>query len=237
MRAFAIFRSRLMPRKLVPLFAALAVCAAATAGVIATTAHAQNAKPLLVALTSSAAPLRLESAAPPAESAAPAPRMRPLHRGEARDGTMCRALYAREVGELAYQGAMLNLTRAQQPLFDRWQQVRLDVAHRRQATCESRIATRAGKDRTAEPDPLAREQDRLKTRLADLAAERPALDALTNALTPAQKRDFQPDGALGGPGGMRGRRFARMEPPPGGPMNRPGPMDEPGMAPPPVPPH
>lgn len=230
-----------MSRKLVPFFAVLAVCAAATAGVIATTAHAQTggAKPLMVALSASASSLGLAAAAPSAEGGAPAPRMRPLRRQRAGDGAMCRMLYAREVGDLAFQGAMLNLTRAQQPAFDRWQQVRLDIAHRRQAACESRIAARGGTDTSARPDPLAREQDMLKTRLADLAAERPALDALTNALTPAQKRDFRPrDGGPDGPGGMRGRRFARMEPPPaqdmgamGGPME--GPMDGRDRTPPP----
>jgi hypothetical protein len=69
---------------------------------------------------------------------------------------------------------------------------------------------------------MAREEDRLKQRLADIETERPALDALYNTLSPEQRMELiragRPDAM--GPRHMfadaRGPR-GRMGPPPGEP--------------------
>lgn len=84
------------------------------------------------------------------------------------------------------------------------------------------------------PDPaerMAREEDRLKQRLADIEAERPALEALTNALSPTQKDEFTRAADARGnmARGMMRNRFAQ------GPMRRPmgpGPMGPGQMGPP-----
>ena len=77
-------------------------------------------------------------------------------------------------------------------------------------------------------DGMAREEDMLKRRLADLDAERPALATLYNALNQGQR-----DGLME-PGGGRivvRRILADMGPPPGA-MTRGGPVPvPPGMAP------
>ena len=189
--------------KLFPLLASLAVCAATAAAVVATTAHAQpgNVPPHLATLVSPAPGGDAHPAAPPAQAAA-----------------MCRDLYARQAGALAYMGARLNLTPAQQPLFERWQKTRLDAARRRQNQCGS---TERGKT-DGMVARMTREEDRLKTRLADLSAERPVLEALYSSLTPRQKRDFRPGDPDARPAMMRRRMFASTMPgahpmPPQGP--------------------
>jgi LTXXQ motif family protein len=210
-----------MRKNLFPLFAALAVCGAVTAGIVASTAHAQTGKsrPMMIALVSSAA--TLESAAPQAEggpSRMTTPQMAPPP--EIRDGArlalMCQDMYARQVGDLAYMGAKLNLTAAQTPLFDHWKQVQTDIAKRRQTQCGTRIAAGARDQMPSMIDQMSREQQMLKTRLADLDAERPALETLYNALSAAQKRQFHlrgEDGNVRMAGMMPRRMFDRGERP------------------------
>lgn len=224
-----------MRRNLFPLFAALAVCGAVTAGVVASTAHAQpqpgKARPVMIALVSSAA--ALDSAAPPSDPGAPPPHMmappQQPPRDGARIGMLCQDMYARQVGDLAYLGARLNLTAAQTPLFDRWKQVQLDAAKRRQGECAAQIADRGKRLKQTQPptmlDQMTREQQMLKTRLADLDAERPALEALYASLSAAQKRQLHPRDIGRSMAGMGPRRmFAQL-----GPQDRP--MGYPGMAP------
>lgn len=212
-----------MRKNLFPLFAALAVCGAVTAGIVVSTAHAQPGKPrpMMIALVSSAAGL---DGPPPTAEDGPPPRMmaqqpRPPRDGE-RQGVICQDMYARQAGELAYMGAKLELTPAQAPLFDRWKQVQMDIAKRRQGQCATMAASRA--KNSAPPgmlEQMTREQQMLKTRLADLDAERPVLEALYNSLSAAQKRQFHPrgDGMRGMAGAMRPRRmFAQMGPRPMG---------------------
>ena len=72
---------------------------------------------------------------------------------------------------------------------------------------------------------MTREETMLKERLANLDAERPSLEAFYNALSPAQKIAFHPDGMGGGMAHPMLRRMMvgmmdRMH----GPMDR-GPMD------------
>jgi hypothetical protein len=83
---------------------------------------------------------------------------------------------------------------------------------------------------------MAREEQRLRQRLADLTAERPALEALTTSLTPEQRQKLTPMGGMGR-GGPRGRmammsRDRNGGGPRGGMMRRGS--GGPGMAPPPA---
>lgn len=180
-----------MRKALLPMIAALALCGAATAALIATNARAEQSarKPVMVALVApggmAATAPQAMTAAPQAEMAGPPPRDIAQMRAQ-----FCKDAYARRVGEMAYFEAKLSLTSAQAPLFDRWKQATLDVARRHSDDC-SRPDRRArnGRELTL-PDRMARQEDRLKRRLADLQSERPALEALYNALNPAQKAEL-----------------------------------------------
>jgi hypothetical protein len=169
--------------------ASLFLCAAALAPQIVTHAKAQpsstQAKPVMMAL-------------------AGAPGM------AERRGAMCGEIGARAAGRLAYLEARLDLSAAQAPLFERWKQVRLARAGRIQDKCETRRTTAAA-DRSPVAR-LARQEARLKQRLADIGAERPALDALYGHLTDEQKARF----GRGGPRPMRAAMLRR-----GGPMGYP----------------
>ncbi len=237
-----------MRNALVPMLASLAVCGAVTAVFIVNNAHAQSdtRKPMMVAqLDTPSAP---EAGRPGMERRMPTPAEMAV-----RMKAMCQEHYARKAGALAYTEARLSLTASERPLFERWKQVNLDIARRRADDCGTRMAAmRDGKmahDATM-PTPverMAREQDRLKKRLADLGAEQPALEALYNALSPEQKREFGHGGMhmmmqehrfAGGPEmghgmmmhGMMGRPMMdhmmhppgpMMPPPPGSPADAP----------------
>ena len=99
----------------------------------------------------------------------------------------CQDAYAHQVGDLAYLEARLVLTAAQQPLFDRWKTVKLDIAKRGAADCATRELPMRDQARETPLDAMAREEDNLKHRIADLDAERPVLGAFYNVLTAAQK--------------------------------------------------
>lgn len=171
-------------------------------------------------------------------------------------GQMCKDMYAHKVGEMAFLETKLALTPAQAPLFAHWKQVNLDIAQKHSGECaarigkfEQRMADRAakkdGKDKTAARDRfspvdrMAREEEMLKTRLASIEAERPALEALYNALTPDQRRELG-HGGMGGHPMMRHMMMGMMHRPGMGPMGGMpgmGPMGRgPADAPPPPPP-
>lgn len=225
-----------MRKTLFPLLAAFAVCAAVTAGVIASTARAQpgQPRPMMIALTTSSGPAMDAPAPPP--SARP-PQMRQAD-GDDR-GAMCRDFYARQAGDLAYLEASLRLTASEQPLFNNWKQVKLGIAKRQADECEA--GPRRGDHAAAAHmhrsplDGMAREEDLLKARLADISAERPVLEAFYNALSPTQKMDFRPGRGLDlAPGMMGHHMFADAGFGPRG-MHPPGPPpgDGPPMGPPP----
>ncbi len=100
---------------------------------------------------------------------------------------MCQDAYAHQVGDMAYLETRLSLTSAQQASFDRWKSARLDVAKRGRSRLRHPRFSPAGANPASPMDGMAREEDMLKRRLADLQAERPALAAFYNSLTDTQK--------------------------------------------------
>ena len=217
-----------MPRKLLPMVTSLLLCGAATAALIVTNANAasstKTAAPIMVALADGPEPMM---AAPPDAGGGPPPGMPGM--GERR-AAMCGEISARTAGRLAYLEARLDLTAAQKSLFDRWKAVKQTAADRRQDKCETAKPMRDAKgEKPMRPSPvdrLTREEDRLKQRLADINAERPALGALYASLSDDQKAKFgrggmhRMHGRMDGPGrhGMGGmgqmRGMQHMPPPP-----------------------
>ena len=193
-----------MRKALVPMLASLALCGAGTAALIVTNARAAQSnvrKPVMVALVAPGTVLAQNGPAPSRE-------MRMPNAGDlaANMKRMCDDRYAREVGRLAYTEARLKLTSAQQPLFARWKDVSLDIAKRRSADCGQRVSERDRKEHTI-VDRMGREEEMLKRRIADLEAERPALGALYNALSPQQREALSPRGRMMAGGMMDRGRF------------------------------
>lgn len=193
-----------MRKALFPMIASLALCGTATAALIVTKAHADQAtthRPMMVAALTPA----LTDAAAASHAAAPPPDMMrdgpPPEMRTERRAQLCKDMYAHKVGELAFLETKLSLTSAQTPLFARWKDASLDIAKRHEGECSARMRpARAG--RASIVDRMEIEEKLLKLRLADIDAERPALAALYGALTPAQKEEF-------GDGDMR-RMAGRM---------------------------
>jgi hypothetical protein len=210
------------------MFAALALCGAATTALVMSAAHAQPSphKPMMVAQADTAPARRGLDRPAPGDIAE---RMK----------QMCQDQVARETGRLAYLETRLDLTASEQPLFQRWKDAVLGVARRHVDQCNQQITQRQAErqssqgqtaplpqDRPAPPnltDQMAREEDRLKRRLADIQAERPALDAFTNALSPTQKMELARADRGGPRNMMRRSRFASAM----GPRGRMGPMGGP----------
>jgi LTXXQ motif family protein len=243
-----------MRKALIPMLASLALCGAATTAMVISSANAQPGphKPMMVAMTAPDTELAANDSPP--DGAPPGDPRRDLRQqapGDmaARMKLMCQDLYARQSGRLAYLEAKLNLTAAEQPLFLRWKDATLGVARRqadqcaprpqRQGTAQGRQPaqqgqTRANRTMPSPADRMAREEDRLKERLADIQAERPALEVFYNALSPEQKMELA-RGERGDDrrGMMRHSRFAEAMGP-RGPMGQrpmmgpPGPPDGPG---------
>lgn len=101
-------------------------------------------------------------------------------------GEICADRQARVAGSLAYLEVTLSLTDKQQPLFERWRKIKF--ASIKEADCTPP---------STEPsiiDSMKHEEKMLRTRLAELKAETPALEALIAVLTPEQKKAFRPQG-------------------------------------------
>ena len=224
-----------MRKALLPLVASLALCGAATVALIATNARAEQSghKPTMIAqVTPDGARDRI-LAAPPAEGGPPSIMRETGPRRE----QICKDIYARKVGELAFLEAKLSLNANQTPLFARWKQTSLDVAKQRESDCAApKQHSEARGHRFSVVVRLALEEDLLKKRLADIQAERPALTAFYNSLTPAQKEEFghgdrhRMAGRMHMMLGMMDRPHRGMGP---GRMDR-GPMTEPPAPPPPA---
>lgn len=197
-----------MRKALLPMLVSLALCGAATTAMVMSSAHAapEPHKPLMVAATS---PADLQLAANDAPDAPPRDlRRRAPADFAARLKEMCNDGYARQTAQLAYLENSLQLTAAERPLFARWKDAKLAIAHRHADNCAQRVSQRSarrdnqqrdtqGQTDRARPGPadrMAREEDRLKERLADLQSERPALEAFYNALSPNQKMQLARDG-------------------------------------------
>jgi hypothetical protein len=173
-----------MRKALLPLIASLALCGTATAALIATNARADQTgrRPVMVAQAGPSDASRAEGGPPDMRDG--------MREDGAHRAQMCKEMYAHKVGELAFLEAKLSLGANQAPLFARWKEASLDIAKRRETDC-------AGDDRRADHgrhsdvvDRLTLEEDLLKKRLADIQAERPALAAFYESLTPAQKEEF-----------------------------------------------
>ncbi|MGA7674032.1 MAG: Spy/CpxP family protein refolding chaperone [Rhizomicrobium sp.] len=152
-------------RIIVPFFASLALCASA--------AMAQDAPP-----------------APPAPAAGQTGHG-PWHMNKEdmakHHAQMCSDFYARAVGKLAYLETKLALTGAQKPAFDRWKAVVLSSVKARADEC----ATAKMPDRNASVVEVAKlKVQRMKTRLADLQAQMPALESLAGSLNQEQTHIF-----------------------------------------------
>jgi hypothetical protein len=219
-------------KRLIALSFSLVLCSAAAAAIVATDAAAQAParNPVQLAQTNDAGRANARA------FNRPTPAQRQAFRAE-----FCQEAYARAAGRFAYLEARLNLTAAQAPAFARWRDLRLAAARRRTADCASRPAAqgpvaqgRRVRGAAASPvERLSREETRLQHRLADIQAERPALEALYNSLNAGQRRTLaQERGArFAGRGGM-GPRLAFGG---GNRMFRRGPMrgpQGPGMQPP-----
>ena len=122
-----------MRKALLPMFASLALCGAATAALVATTARAEQPgrKPVMIALV---APSDIADTAAPRQEGGPPPDMQDRMRGQRRE-QICKDLYARKAGELAFLEAKLSLNAKQAPLFARWKQASLDVAKQHESDC------------------------------------------------------------------------------------------------------
>lgn len=227
-----------MRKALLPMVASLALCGAATVALIATNARADQTtrKPMMIAMANQDTMPGSAAAAP---DGAGGPGM--MHDMAAHREQMCKNMYARKVGELAYLEAQLSLTPAQEPLFQNWKQASLDIAKQREGDCTTREQRKPG-ERPGVVDRLNMEETMLKKRLANLQTMRPSLTAFYDSLSPAQKQEFGHDARRHMQGRMH-MMMGRQRPPEmgghmghgpmgAGPMGS-GPM---GDAPPPPPP-
>ena len=224
-----------MRKALLPALASLLICGTATAAMIASNAHADqsNHRPVMLTVAQNQERTAEPEAGPP-----PPPDMAPgmgrgMMRGAQR-GQFCQDMYARKAGEMAFLEAKLQLNASQQPLFARWKTVSLDVAKRHEGDCSGRMQKARTGQRPDMMQRLDREEGMLKTRLADIQAERPALNALYGALNPTQKQEF----ARAGRHHMGERMHMAMGmmrhgPQMGRRLGRGGPDGEPPMPPPP----
>ena len=195
-----------MRKALLPILAALLVSGTAGA-LIATGAHADAGKTVMLAQNQTAPETARQP--PPDLDEAMTPRR----------GQFCRNISALKAGQLAFLETKLQITGSQQPLFARWKDISMDIAKRHEGDCDSRVERAAAGQRPDMMARLDREEDRLKTRLADIQAERPALSALYAALDPTQKEELGRAARMGGRmhrtmgmmqhGPEMGRRFGR----------------------------
>jgi hypothetical protein len=221
-----------MRKNLIAALATLGLGAAAAAAFVGTSALAQAPAPRTPMLLAQAA---MPNAATPGRRGPARGMARPAPTAAqqaARRTELCQDGYARAAGRFAYLEARLNLTGAQAPAFARWRDLRLAAAKQRAGECAARPLRRPGAARganAAPPNPverLSREETMLQRRLADIQAERPALDALYGSLNATQRQVLAREGRGFGRGGMGGRGgFGR-----GGMMRRgPGMPGGPGM--------
>ncbi len=141
---------------------------------------------------------------------------------------MCTDRYAKAVGALAYLQTKLALSDVQKPLFEHWKSIKLGSVKARTAECGSMKMPHMDGDVMGA---VKLEEKMLKTRLADLQAEMPALEAMTASFSKEQNETLERAGMK-----LMHDRMEHME---GmmdhGHMDHDGP-DHDGMSPPPPPP-
>ena len=226
-----------MRKSLLTLSLALMLGAGATAITLATGASAQGApdRPMMGQAQPGGPGMgRMQRGTPPT------PEQRAARRAD-----MCQNLHARVAGQLASLEVRLELTANQRAAFNKWRDTRLAAAKRRADTCASAPMPqgRGAANAATRPSPverMARQEQMLRQRLADMTAERPALEALYNSLTAEQRQKFTPGRGMGngprrgmGRGQMRGRMAMmrdRMGGGPRGAMMQRGPQGGPPPA-------
>jgi hypothetical protein len=109
----------------------------------------------------------------------------------------CQSHYARVAGKLAYLQADLSITDAQRGAFDQWKGVVLSSAKARSEACLAHTAEGKEVHHHDAVERNARMEKMLEGKLAELKAERPALESLYASLTPDQKKSFDRAEAFG----------------------------------------
>jgi len=115
---------------------------------------------------------------------------------------MCSEMYARQSARMAYLEAKLDLTPQQRPLFDKWRQSAIDSAAGERTLCQSVTVKN-----DAPPTIVERHEHMekmLEAKVKAMQASTPALKALYDSLTPAQRTtlDRPHHGHFGRHGGM-----------------------------------
>ena len=136
------------------------------------------------------ASLALMASAAIAENAPPPGGQMPMHMDRDQmhkhHGQMCQDRYPHAVGNMAYLETKLALTAAQKPLFERWKSVRLASVKAHADKCAAMTRPEPGI-----MEHFQMETAMLETRLADLRAEMPALEALVASLSEEQQKTFE----------------------------------------------
>jgi hypothetical protein len=138
-----------------------------------------------------------------------------LHRVHMRDSEfsgkdMCVERFARSAGRLAYLQARLELTEAQQPLWDKWAAAIAAGSAAERTDC---VASLSGdKPPVSALDRDARLEKLLTDKLETLKTARPALEALYQSLSGEQRALFDRRGFMpGGDGRGHGEDDARWQ--------------------------
>ena len=98
----------------------------------------------------------------------------------------CEEHLARRAGFVAYVGARLNLTAEQKPLWDKVQAATQAAQDKQRQLCGT-LKPAAERGQETVLDRMNRREQRLTARLQGLQQVQPAMQALYQALTPAQK--------------------------------------------------
>lgn len=109
----------------------------------------------------------------------------------------CKSHYARVAGKLAFLQADLSITDAQRGAFEQWKGVVLSSAKAHSDTCLAHTAEGKEMHHHDALERNARMEKMLEGKLAELRAERPALESLYASLTPEQKKSFDRAEAFG----------------------------------------
>jgi protein CpxP len=135
-----------------------------------------------------------------ADDSAPAAGWHHRHDRAAQPVDICQEHFARTAGRLAYTEAKLQLTPAQQPLWDKWQQAVTAGAKQERGDCLASLPHDGVRLTALDRDD--RLQKKLALKVDSLKAARPALAALYESLTPEQRAIFDQPRPMGRHGGF-----------------------------------